>query len=228
MYKRLGEILVDQGVINTQALQAALAASALYGRRVGEILVEQQSCTEQQIRSALAKQLGFAEVSLDPLQDIPTHVLRMIPADLAITRQILPLSVNDETGILDIALSDPADQDLLDELRFRTGHELRPMVAMSSEITLAIERFYNYTTPGFERARGEDYSDLSEQAFSSEVGRDVRILIQNLQSKIEVQAEAIRELLGTQRILLQVLSEQGLIDLDSLENRIEQELKSGL
>ncbi len=227
MYKRLGEILVDQGVINAQALQAALATSALYGRRVGEVLVEQHACTEQQIRSALAKQLGFEEVSLETVHDIPAHVLRMIPADLAIARQILPLAYHEEGGILDIALADPADQDLLDELRFRTGHELRPLVAMSSELTLAIERFYSYNIDSRERAEKDAFSPLPPRGFQAN-SVELRIQVQNLQSKLEEQAEAIREILGTQRILLQILSEQGIVDTELLEKRIDQELKSGL
>ncbi len=142
MRKRLGEILVTEGVIDAAQLQAALAEAALLGRRVGEVLVSRGECTEEQILKALAAQLGVQVAPLSTTVMVPDRLLKLVPRDFARERLVLPVFLDGRSGVLEVAMADPADMELLDELRFRTGHEIRPLVAMASEVAEAVERFY--------------------------------------------------------------------------------------
>ena len=142
MHKRLGEILIDAGVIEERQLKYALAEAARWGKRVGEVLISRNDCTEQDIIRALSTQLGIPVASLSTTVMIPHRVLHLIPAEFARERQVLPLFLSNHTGVLDVAVSDPASFELLDELRFRTGHTIRPLVAGPRELALAIRHFY--------------------------------------------------------------------------------------
>lgn len=142
MRRRLGEILVAEGVIDAGQLQAALAEAALLGRRVGEVLVSRGDVTEAQILGALAAQLGVEVAPLATTAMLPKRLLKLIPAALARDRLVLPVFLDAQSGMLEVAMADPADHELLDELRFRTGHDIRPMVAMASEVAEAVDRFY--------------------------------------------------------------------------------------
>jgi hypothetical protein len=150
MHRRLGEILVDAAVVDAQQLRAALAEAARHGRRVGEVLVARGLCTEQAIVDALASQLQVAVAPLATTTFIPEHVLGMVAPHFARERQVLPLFLDRRAGALDVAIADPTDDELLDELRFRTGQEIRPLVALAGELADAIEEFY------FRRADEDD------------------------------------------------------------------------
>ncbi len=147
MRRRLGEILVAEGVIDAGQLQAALAEAALLGRRVGEVLVSRGDVTEAQILGALAAQLGVQVAPLATTAMLPKRLLKLIPASMARERLVLPVFLDAQSGMLEVAMADPADHELLDELRFRTGHDIRPMVAMASEVAEAVDRFY-FEAPG--------------------------------------------------------------------------------
>ena len=142
MHRRLGEILIQAGVIEERQLKSALAEAARWGKRVGEVLISRNDCSEQDIIRALSTQLGVPVAPLSTTVMIPQRVLQLIPAEFARERQVLPLFLSSHTGVLDVAVSDPASFELLDELRFRTGHTIRPLVAGPRELDEAIRHFY--------------------------------------------------------------------------------------
>jgi hypothetical protein len=142
MRKRIGEILLTAGIIDELQLRSALAEAARWGKRVGEVLVTRGHCTDEQILEALASQLGVGIAPLASTTVIPPRVLRLLPPAFARDKQALPLSLDGRTGTLEVAVADPAGYELLDELRFRTGHEIRPLVAVAGELAAAIDHFY--------------------------------------------------------------------------------------
>jgi hypothetical protein len=78
---------------------------------------------------------------------LPRRLLKLIPKEMARDRLVLPVFLDAQSGVLEVAMADPADHELLDELRFRTGQDIRPMVAMASEVAEAVDRFYFDTQP---------------------------------------------------------------------------------
>jgi hypothetical protein len=142
MRKRLGQILIEVGVIDDLQLRSALAEAARWGKRVGEVLVARGHCTDAQILEALATQLRVGIAPLAEISAIPPRILRLLPPAFARDKQVLPLDLDGRSGTLKVAVADPAAYELLDELRFRTGHDVQALAATPGDLADAIEHFY--------------------------------------------------------------------------------------
>ena len=135
---RLGQSLVEAGRLEERHLRAALDEQQGSGRRLGDILVQRGYVDDKAVARSLAAQLRlpFAE---GPLTSEP-EALELVDAKLARARAILPLSATDRS--LRLAVSDPLDQDTLEELRFSSGRRVEPIVAAPSTIAEGIRAAY--------------------------------------------------------------------------------------
>ena len=135
---RLGQSLVDSGRLERRHLRAALDEQQGSGRRLGDILVRRGYVDDKTVARVLASQLRlpFAEGPLI----CEAEALGLVDAGLARTRAILPLSATDRT--LRLAVSDPLDQETLEELRFNSGRHIEPIVAAPSTIAEGIRAAY--------------------------------------------------------------------------------------
>jgi len=139
MRKKIGECLIQAGLITEEDLQAALVEHKRTGERLGSVLVRLNLATEKQITKALAYQLGFPYVSLaDEPPDADAIVL--IPKDVAFKR--VCVAVRLEKNLLTVAMSDPLLFSLVQDLEFQTGYRIRQVVATRSDILEAIEHGY--------------------------------------------------------------------------------------
>ena len=135
---RLGQSLVEAGRLEERHLRAALDEQQGSGQRLGDILVRRGYVDDKVVARSLAAQLSipFAE---GPLTAEP-EALGLVDAALARARAILPLSATDRT--LRLAVSDPLDQETLEELRFSSGRRVEPIVAAPSTIAEGIRTAY--------------------------------------------------------------------------------------
>jgi len=140
--KRLGEMLLEAGVIDNTQLQAALGHQRRWGGRVGQALVDLKMATEEQIVSTLATKLGFERVALDQVEYGPglELALRLVPHEFAERNQLLPYAA-DANNVL-VAMADPSNVGVIDELSFRTGRRVKMAIAGDREIARAIRRLY--------------------------------------------------------------------------------------
>ena len=139
MRKKIGECLIQAGLITEDDLQAALAEHRRTGERLGAVLVRMNLATDKQITKALAYQLGFPYVSLaDELPD--PNALVLIPKDVAVKR--VCVAVRLEKNLLTVAMSDPLLFSLVQDLEFQTGYRIKQVVATRSDILEAIEHGY--------------------------------------------------------------------------------------
>ncbi|MDQ3487195.1 MAG: Flp pilus assembly complex ATPase component TadA [Acidobacteriota bacterium] len=139
MRKKIGECLIQAGLITDEDLQVALAEHQRSGERIGAVLVRLNLATPKQITKALAYQLGFPYVSLaDEPPDAEAIIL--IPKDVALKRGCVALRL--EKNVLTVAMSDPLLFSLVQDLEFQTGHRIKQVVATSTEILAAIEHGY--------------------------------------------------------------------------------------
>jgi type IV pilus assembly protein PilB len=135
--KKLGEILVGWGIINTvQADKAAQAAKAA-GKRMGESLVELGFSKEDQVAKALAHQFGMEYVDIAAPGMSSKIDLKLIPDDLVKKFLILPMAK--AGGRLQVIIHDPMDLEMLDMLRFRLSVDVDPRLAAKSQIKKFIE-----------------------------------------------------------------------------------------
>lgn len=142
-YLRLGEILINEGIITQEQLEKAIKAQQKEGGRIGENLLKLGLITEQDVVVALGKQLKIPYVTtgselLNPATDRGLDIL--IPKDYALKNLIVPLSKN--LNSLTCAIYDPLDVILIDNIRKMTNCEVNLVVATKSDIEKTIENFY--------------------------------------------------------------------------------------
>ena len=136
---RLGERLVEAGLISAEDLQSALAEQSKRGVRLGEVLCELGLVEEADLLPLIAEQLGVQSVKVrDGIVDPAT--VKMIPHAVATELNALVLfRVKDE---LTVALADPTNIDALDRIARITGYRVRPVLAMRSNLERMIPRCY--------------------------------------------------------------------------------------
>jgi type IV pilus assembly protein PilB len=137
--KKIGECLIQAGLITEEDLQIALAEHKRTGERVGAVLVRLNLATEKQITKALAYQLGFPYVSLGDEPPDPAAIV-LIPKDVALKR--ICVAVKLEKNLLTVAMSDPLLFSLVQDLEFQTGYRIKQVVATRTDILRAIETGY--------------------------------------------------------------------------------------
>ncbi|MER3462521.1 MAG: hypothetical protein C4342_05930, partial [Armatimonadota bacterium] len=140
-YKRLGEILVESGVLTNLQLSVAIAAQLTSNRRLGEILVERGYASEDQIARCLADQYGYDYIE-DPAALAPEQsALDLVGAEMAFSLKVLPICVRD--GVLNCIIWDPIDVSVTDQLRLATGNRLRISISPKSRLEAAIRLAYS-------------------------------------------------------------------------------------
>jgi type IV pilus assembly protein PilB len=137
--KKIGECLIQAGLISEDDLQVALAEHKKTGERVGAVLVRLNLATEKQITKALAYQLGFPYVSLSDEPPDPAAIV-LISKDVALKR--VCVAVRLEKNLLTVAMSDPLLFSLVQDLEFQTGYRIKQVVATRTDILEAIENGY--------------------------------------------------------------------------------------
>src|SRR5262245_8608870 len=137
---RLGDLLVAGGVITPQQLEEALTYQRTKGGRLGVCLIKLGYLTEDVLHSVLTRQFGVALADLSH-SEVDPEVVKLLPRELAVRYQVIPVK---RTGnVLSVALNDPNDVVVLDELRFRTGYKvIQPLLARESQIREAIDKYY--------------------------------------------------------------------------------------
>lgn len=137
--ERVGLQLVDAKVISSDELSQALDIQQGEGGRLGSILVRMGVLSESTLLEFLSQHYGVATVDLSTCS-IDGSLRGLIPFD--VVRRHLVLPIRKTTLRLSLAMADPTNASLLDDLRFRTGLHIIPMVATESDLWTAISRVY--------------------------------------------------------------------------------------
>jgi len=147
--KRLGELLVDAGIIDETQLKAALGHQRQWGIRLGQALVDLKLATEQDIVRILAKRFGFEVARLDQVEAYGhRQAVSLVPREFALKHNVFPLSA--DTTTLAVAMSDPTNLAVVDELRFRSGRRLKVTIGGDREIAAAVQAAYPNPDAGVE------------------------------------------------------------------------------
>ena len=142
-HKPLGQLLIERLLITEQQLQSALQQQRETGELLGRILIEIGAATEDDVLAALSTQSGMPMVSLSDYE-ITDAVLGRVPGAVARNYTVVPVRWGDNT--LTVAMSDPLNAQVLDDLRFMMNCEVRGVLAREDEILEAIERYYEDET----------------------------------------------------------------------------------
>ena len=141
--KRIGDLLVDAGVITQEKLEAALELQKERKQKLGILLIEEGYVTEQQIAYTLHKQMGYDIVELGKY-NISTDILKLVP-DVALLKRAnaIPFEFDPfDSQYLRVAMSDPLDIFAIDDIQMVTGMQVSPVIATQSDIMSAIDKYY--------------------------------------------------------------------------------------
>lgn len=142
--ERLGDMLVQAGLVNMSQLNEALEAQKSTGMRLGKQLVALGHVTELQLAQTLSNQLSIPWVSLDRIE-FSHDLLARVPAELADRYTLMPIyvrSVRHQGDTLYVAMEDPTDEVAHQQVSAAAGLPVRAMIAAPGDIRRAIDRHY--------------------------------------------------------------------------------------
>ncbi|TYS51274.1 GspE/PulE family protein [Bacillus infantis] len=186
--KRLGDLLVESGLITEEQLQLALAEKHR-DQRLGDALLQRGYITEQQLIEVLEFQLGIPHVSLFRYP-FDTKLFSIVSKDMAKRNLILPLKKDGEK--LYVAMADPMDFYTIDDLRLSTGFHIEAAIATKDDIIRAINKYYDMDE-GFEELldAGQVSREIQEEKIADEDSPIVRLVNQIMANAAAVKASDV-------------------------------------
>ena len=138
---RLGDLLVESQLITQSQLESALEVQKKSGgKKLGNILVDLGIVSEEQMLEVLRKKLNTNIVNLAGVQ-VSERCLALVPEAIAREKQVFPYQLQGNT--LYLATSDPLDYETINQVGAMSGRGVEPVIAMRSDISAAIHRYYN-------------------------------------------------------------------------------------
>ena len=133
--KMIGELLVDSGAASQDDVKAALGGQRSWGagQRLGQVMVSMGKVTPTQVARALSQQFDIPYIELP---QIPASVSALVPVDFQSEHRVVPFRLELEGKVerLHVAVADPSNLELVDELRFQLGKPIRVFVAATDDI----------------------------------------------------------------------------------------------
>lgn len=138
--QRLGDILLDGGVITEEQLAQALDEQERTNEKLGKVLINLGIVSEETIVSHLGAHLGMPTLNLSEVE-IDPKVCKLVP-DFFVRRQLLIPISKSKSNVLTVAMADPTNILALDDIVLMTGCKVSPVIAPESDVKMAIERYY--------------------------------------------------------------------------------------
>jgi type IV pilus assembly protein PilB len=184
-FARLGEILVHEGFITEDQLKEALIKQTNFGLKIGETLIKLGHLSEKNLLSALHLQLGYEIVQQQEMMDLDVQTVSMIPEPFAVENRVLALREEGD-GVV-VAMVDPENLMVIDNLKKILGKNLKPKLIGESLIHDSLEKYYKSirTTSQVEDAVGgfdfvaidDDENEISISAASADADAPIVKLI---------------------------------------------------
>ena len=139
---RLGELLVNSGVLSNEQLQQALDNPARQGKKLGEFLVDEGIVSEDDLAKALSRQLDLDMIDLQSI-NVDKEVLNLVPVNVLKKNKIFPFAYKENNfNVLMVAMADPLDYNAIDDINIITNFQVEPVVATTRSIMLAIDKYF--------------------------------------------------------------------------------------
>ena len=136
---RLGDLLIREGLITKDQLDKALQEQKSNGQRLGYNLVKMGFVQETEITKMLARQYRMPAVDLARFEVDP-KIVKLIPGDVALKHLVLPLKREGRT--LTVAMADPTNLSVIDDLKFITRYDIFPVIAGEYTLRTALDKNY--------------------------------------------------------------------------------------
>jgi type IV pilus assembly protein PilB len=139
MGSNLGELLVQEKLLNKEQLKEVQDFQKKNDVSTGTAVISLGYISEEDMAQALSRQLGYPYINLDQFEVYP-DVINLIPVEIAKKYLIMP--IHRIRSFLTLAMVDPTDLDIIEDIRFRTGLSIQPVIASETGITNAIKKYY--------------------------------------------------------------------------------------
>jgi len=155
--EKIGELLVRENLLTAEQLNNARDEARAKNARLGTQITALGYLDESELTDFVAKQYGVPSIDLEEFE-IDSAVIQLIPEDVAIKHNVLP--VNRAGSTLIVATADPSNIFALDDIKFLTGYNIQPVVAAEETIRAAIDKHYDQSS-SLEDVMGDfDDSDI--------------------------------------------------------------------
>jgi twitching motility protein PilT len=169
---KLGELLVEYGIITSNMLKNALKRQSQAGGQIGSTLIEMEYITTDVLLEFLSKQLGVPSVNLFKL-NISPETLKLLPLDKIKELKVLPLEFDNK---FTLAMVDPTDYIAIRDIEFILGKSVDPVVIASSQMEAAIKSLDARGSVGIRGAEIEK----SLERMPEDVAGDMKMLLKQL------------------------------------------------
>jgi len=139
MGSNLGDLLLQEKLINRDQLKEVEDFQKKNDVTTGTAIISLGYISEEDMAQALSRQLGYPYINLDQFEVYP-DVINLIPVEIATKYLIMP--IHRIRSFLTLAMVDPTDLDVIEDIRFRTGLSIQPVIASETGITNAIKKYY--------------------------------------------------------------------------------------
>jgi hypothetical protein len=230
--KKLGEMLIEAGLLDDFQLSSALSHQRNWGGKLGAVLMEMDFVREEDIARIMGEKLRIPYINLfEP--EIDELVIKLVKADVAKKYNVVP--ARREKGMLMLAMSDPLDIGAIDEIRFITGLNIKPTIAMESEIRDAIKKYYDHEevvrkkklSPFYQRAQSGGKMEIIRGSDLNMPKAEQAEEKSPVLSKEETAQQALQDCRVRIDAITTLLIEKGIISRDELVSMIYQK-KMGL
>ena len=141
MAVKLGELLIKKNLLTQAQLEEALQAQVIFGGKLGTVLIEMGLITEDALAEILAQLLSIPCAKPGQLQNISEDVIRIISPEMAEKNKVIPVTVSGKK--LTLAMADPRNLKAIDDISFRTGYIIMPILALEVRLVFALEKYYD-------------------------------------------------------------------------------------
>jgi type IV pilus assembly protein PilB len=139
-WQHLGSLLINRGLLTVEQVKGAFEEQQLTGKRLGEIVVAHEWITPQDLARALAEQAGLEYVDLAEAE-LDEDAAMLLSKELAARYQAVPVRYLSSDMLL-VAVADPTNVGVADDLRLALGHNVRLAVAEPADLERAIKKLY--------------------------------------------------------------------------------------
>ncbi len=183
--RRLADFLVEEKLITADQLREALEAQKKGGEKLGSLLIEKGLIEEEKLLQFLSEKTGISYVSLANVGEISEEAIAAVPESIARQKMLMPF--NKTKDRLTVAIVDPLDVMILDDLRMQTGCDVVGCLASETEISAAHEKYYK------QASSQEELEDIVKQSAVDEAAADGIEQVEEAAEKAETGLEKAAE-----------------------------------
>src|ERR1035437_3142156 len=157
----IGEMLLEEGIITKEQLKDALEEQKRTGTRIGEILIKMRYISKEILWTFLGYQMGVPFINLDEAPEVRPEVLKCLPETLMRNEKLMPVSK--QGRVITVAMSDPLNFLVVDELKATTRSEIDTRLAAPEDIKKLIDKYFGFKdedTGEIARARIDELDDI--------------------------------------------------------------------